>query len=113
MLGLCLVAALFGPLLRRAEAADDLARSIANLTEPSDIEPSDGGVGDEPEAGIAKLQVPAAPHLWAAGQFLFDQAFSSFPSISNVPSALSSLSGAVPQPETVRERLARLLNLRF
>jgi hypothetical protein len=113
MLGLCLVAALFGPVLRRAEAADDLARLLFNLTEPSDIEPSDGGVGDEPEAGIAKLHVHGALQPLAADRCLFYAAFASLTSLPNVASAPSLVSGALLPPESARERLARLPNLRF
>jgi hypothetical protein len=51
---LALIAALSGPLLRHAEAADDLARSLAELREPASTEETDGGVGDEPELGLVR-----------------------------------------------------------
>src|SRR4051794_5718195 len=45
---LCLVIALVGPLLTHAEAASDLARSLAELFDGHGIESTDGGVGDDP-----------------------------------------------------------------
>ena len=52
MLPLCLIAALLGTPLRQVEAADDLARSFAELGQGPVVEMSDGGVGDDPEASI-------------------------------------------------------------
>src|SRR3954447_24698610 len=45
---LCLAIALAGPLLTHAEAASDLARSLAELLDGRGIEPPDGGIGDDP-----------------------------------------------------------------
>ena len=47
MLLLCLIAALAGSPLRQAEAAGDLARSLAELDGGDVIEAVDGGVGDD------------------------------------------------------------------
>jgi len=47
MLLLCLIAALAGSPLRQAEAAGDLARSLAELDGGDVIEAIDGGVGDD------------------------------------------------------------------
>jgi hypothetical protein len=44
---LCLIAALAGSPLRQAEAAGDLARSLAELDGGDVIEVIDGGVGDD------------------------------------------------------------------
>ena len=44
---ICLVATLSGPLLREAEGAEDLARSLAELGHGPLIEEVDGGVGDD------------------------------------------------------------------
>jgi hypothetical protein len=49
---LSLIAALSGTPLRQAEAADDLARSIAGLGGGHTIEVVDGGVGDDSGATI-------------------------------------------------------------
>jgi hypothetical protein len=66
---LSLLAALTGTPLRQAEAASDLARSLAELFQAAGIESPDGGVGDD--SGIGTLtashcsaaEVPAAPDL--------------------------------------------------
>jgi hypothetical protein len=42
-----LLAAVAGTPLRQAEAADDLARALAELGDGNVIEPVDGGVGDD------------------------------------------------------------------
>ena len=47
MLLLCLLAALAGSPLRQAEAAGDLARSLAELDGGDVIEAVDGGIGDD------------------------------------------------------------------
>jgi hypothetical protein len=49
-----LLAALSGPLLRQAEGAEDLVRSLAELGCPPLVEETDGGVGDD--AGAAVLR---------------------------------------------------------
>jgi hypothetical protein len=51
---LALTAALSGPLLRHAEAAEDLARALAELRDPGSAEETDGGVGDEAELGLLR-----------------------------------------------------------
>ncbi|WP_165223353.1 hypothetical protein [Aquisphaera insulae] len=58
---LSMLAALAGTPLRQAEAASDLARSLAELIQPADIEAPDGGVGDD--AGLGTL---TASHMQAA-----------------------------------------------
>jgi hypothetical protein len=50
----CLIAALSRTPLRQAEAADDFARSIAELGRGDVIETLDGGVGVDTEASILK-----------------------------------------------------------
>jgi hypothetical protein len=49
---LALAATLSGPLLRAAEGADDLARSLGELGQPPLIEEVDGGVGDDSGAAV-------------------------------------------------------------
>jgi hypothetical protein len=44
---LSLIAVLSGPLLRAAEGADDLSRSLAELGRPPLFEEADGGIGDD------------------------------------------------------------------
>jgi len=71
---LLMVAALSGPALRQAEAADDFARASANRPVAS-AEATDGGVGDD--SGAATLEAPRSlekggvvaspcPDLWDA-----------------------------------------------
>jgi hypothetical protein len=50
ILGLLLL--LFGPLLRGAEAADDLARELAQTRQAEGLQEPDGGVGDDPADSI-------------------------------------------------------------
>jgi hypothetical protein len=57
LLSLSLIAALSGPLLRQAEGAEDLIRSLAELGSPALLEEADGGVGDDSGATI----LPNAP----------------------------------------------------
>jgi hypothetical protein len=52
MVLLSLIAALAGTPMRLAEAADDIACSLAELGCGDVIEIPDGGVGDDPEAAI-------------------------------------------------------------
>ncbi|MDR3639674.1 MAG: hypothetical protein P4L84_38090 [Isosphaeraceae bacterium] len=47
LLWMCLIAALAGTPLRQAEAADDLASSLAELAGGHVVEMIDGGVGDD------------------------------------------------------------------
>jgi hypothetical protein len=54
MVLLCLIAALAGTPLRQAEAAGDLARSLAELDGGSVVEEIDGGVGDDSGETILK-----------------------------------------------------------
>jgi hypothetical protein len=51
---LCLVAAISGTLFRQAEAAADLARTVAELADAGSAEEPDGGVGDEPESALPR-----------------------------------------------------------
>jgi hypothetical protein len=70
---LCLIAALAGSPLRQAEAAGDLARSLAELDGGDVIEELDGGVGDDAgetvlNAGVRigvdpSMDVPAIDHF--------------------------------------------------
>ncbi len=55
---ICLIAALAGPSLAHAEAADDLARSLVDGGDLGQLRPVDGGVGDEP---VEASRGPAAP----------------------------------------------------
>jgi hypothetical protein len=50
---LFLTLALTGPLLAQAEAASDLARSLAGLVSANNVEPRDEGVGDDPVVAAA------------------------------------------------------------
>lgn len=50
---LALLAALTGTSLRQAEAANDLARSLAEFSQDADLEAPDGGVGDD--SGVVTL----------------------------------------------------------
>jgi hypothetical protein len=52
MVLLSLIAALAGTPMRLAEAADDIACSLAELGGRSVVEIPDGGVGDDPETAI-------------------------------------------------------------
>jgi hypothetical protein len=56
---LCLIAALAGTPLRQAEAAGDLARSLAELDGGGVVEEIDGGVGDD--AGEAIVRASDGP----------------------------------------------------
>jgi hypothetical protein len=60
MIGLCLLPGLGGPLLRQAEAAGDLARALADLSESDELEPADSGLGDEPSMGLARSEATLA-----------------------------------------------------
>jgi hypothetical protein len=61
LLAFSLIAVLAGPLLREAEAAEDLNRSLAELGCPPLCEEADGGVGDESGSTILtdRLAPPA------------------------------------------------------
>src|SRR4051794_29029147 len=85
---LCLAIALAGPLLTHAEAASDLARSLAELLDGRGIESPDGGIGDDPvvastsklcpSSDLSPAEEPAldgltplhilAPPAWGAGE---------------------------------------------
>ncbi len=74
MLGISLIAVLSGSPARQAEAADDLARSVAELGGGSGVEPVDGGVGDDsldaPKvaatgAGVLGVIAPESPRFAA------------------------------------------------
>ena len=56
-----LIAALTGTPLRQAEAADDLCRSLMELSQPASLEMPDGGVGDD--SGIGTLSSPDSSGL--------------------------------------------------
>jgi hypothetical protein len=57
---LCLIAALAGSPLRQAEAAGDLARSLAEMEGGDVIEAVDGRVGDDSGETILKADVSAS-----------------------------------------------------
>ncbi len=86
---LCLIAALSGTPLRQAEAANDLARSLAESGQGDAIEPIDGGVGDDKEASILKtgddthsLSATILP-VTAAPSFILPIPASSLPNIGD------------------------------
>jgi hypothetical protein len=54
MLLLCLIAAMAGTPLRQAEAAGDLARSLAELDDGAVAEEIDGGIGDDSGEAIVR-----------------------------------------------------------
>src|SRR4051794_15697101 len=60
---LCLLVALTGTPLRQAEAADDLSRALAGFFQPADIEPLDGGVGDDSGVGTLETFDPGSVNL--------------------------------------------------
>jgi hypothetical protein len=72
MLLLSLIAALAGTPLRMAEAASDLAGSLAELDGRAGLEEIDGGVGDDSDATIRAeiTHAPIAP-VWSEGQPAF------------------------------------------
>ncbi|MDB5351413.1 MAG: hypothetical protein JWN86_2660 [Planctomycetota bacterium] len=69
MLLLSLIAALAGTPLRIAEAADDLAGSLAELGGGAGLEEVDGGVGDDSDATI-RAEIAHAPvvPVWSESQ---------------------------------------------
>ena len=75
-----LLAALLGTPLRQAEAASDLARSLAELLQAADIESLDGGVGDDSGVGtLTASHSPAADALPATDLFFLPPPASSVP----------------------------------
>jgi hypothetical protein len=58
---LSLIAILSGPLLRAAEGADDLSRSLAELGRPPLFEEADGGVGDDQGDSVIERAVRFEP----------------------------------------------------
>ena len=66
---LSLLAALAGTPLRQAEAAGDLARSLAEVGCGDVLEPADGGVGDD-AGDTLKADASPAPHPPAASDAL-------------------------------------------
>jgi hypothetical protein len=56
---IALIAALTGSPLRQVEAAEDLARSLAELAHHQGVESVDGGVGDE--ADVATWRATSGP----------------------------------------------------
>jgi hypothetical protein len=116
LLSLSLIAALSGPLLRQAEGADDLIRSLAELGCPPLLEEADGGVGDDPGATIlskapgAVAGVNDSPGLFEAAAAGFQAVYRS-PSDAHVPS-LDSRHGP-PRSEGTPARLARLQRFLF
>lgn len=76
---LSMLAALAGTPLRQAEAASDLARSLAELLPGTDIEPSDGGVGDDSDVGMLTVSHCLAADVTAAGPSFLPPPTSSIP----------------------------------
>ena len=77
---LSLLAALSGTPLRQAEAASDLARSLAELLPAADLESPDGGVGDDSGVGtLTASHGPAADALAAPDLFFLPPPASSVP----------------------------------
>lgn len=105
MLGL--LAAVAGPLMRQAEAADDLARTLIALLSPCGIEPYDSGVGDEPELGAVKSTAAIALEAPAAAELHFAQPALS-PNLPGRPAPLFSPRLLHEPPRAHAERLARL-----
>ena len=68
-LSLSLIAVLSGPLLRQAEGAGDLIRSLAELGCPPVLEEVDGGVGDDSGAMILSPAAGAMPWSMTPGRF--------------------------------------------
>jgi hypothetical protein len=88
---------LTGPPLRQAEAADDLARSLAEYFEPANLEVPDGGVGDD--SGDLTLNGPHASltsHLPPSIDPLFPPP--SLVALRFSPSQIASLRERVWQP---------------
>jgi hypothetical protein len=113
MVGLCLAAALAGPLLRSAEAADDLARSLTNLVERGNLAPRDGGVGDEPEMALAKSPAPAELGTFAFAPELVGPDFLLQAAAPTLAAVVCSPIGARRSPISARDHLSRLPILRF
>jgi hypothetical protein len=115
-LSLSLIAALSGPLLRQAEGAADLARSLAELGCPALLEEADGGVGDDSGSTILSMDPGAPAGVNAAPAFpeatvIDPWAQYPLPSLTHLPS-LDSRQGP-PRSECPPARLARLQRFLF
>jgi hypothetical protein len=116
LLSLSLIAALSGPLLRQAEGADDLIRSLSELGCPPLLEEADGGVGDDSGATILS-KVPGSdagvmdsPDLLPAVAVELPARFPSPPDADAL--SLDSRQGP-PRSEGTPARLARLQRFLF
>jgi hypothetical protein len=90
---LALLAAVAGTPLRQAEAAADLARTLAEIGATAGAEPLDGRVGDEPEVATLKADLPelvAPEHVPMPGA----------PGVAPVPRAARRACVARPAPWT-------------
>jgi hypothetical protein len=93
MLLLCLLAALAGSPLRQAEAAGDLARSLAELDGGDVIEAVDGGIGDD-----AGETIPAASRRACADRKSDRPAINDGPGPSMCSPASPSTGGDITRP---------------
>jgi hypothetical protein len=111
LLPLALLAALTGTPLRQAEAAADLARSLAELDQGHVIEPVDGGVGDESDATVLKAGHDAGPVLSTLPPATLDALAPTLPPPLDLAPAPD---GRPPRPPSATaRRLARLQRYRF
>jgi hypothetical protein len=81
---LCLIAALSGTPLRQAEAAEDFARSLGEMTQGHVLEAIDGGVGDDSDASILKAG-PDAHSLTAMVSVLMETVEVQLSPVSSLP----------------------------
>ena len=110
---LVMLAALSGPTLRLAEAADDLAHAMPPRPIAS-AEPTDGGVGDD--SGLAPLKTPLTIERALEGACADHGATAVFDPLARVvPKTFGSPDGRDPDrpPDTSRRRQARLQILRY
>ncbi|HEV3166075.1 MAG TPA: hypothetical protein VGZ22_18755 [Isosphaeraceae bacterium] len=116
--GLCLIVAFSGPFLRQVEAADDLARSLVALLEPSGIASSDLGVGDEPDLIPCKTtELPPASQVTSCPEPTGSDLALSFlslpPSSPRLAPLDRPLDAAARPARSARERQAWLKKLLF
>lgn len=114
---LCLIAALAGSPLRQAEAAGDLARSLAELDGGDVIETIDGGVGDDAGESILAAGGRTCLHpINLDGPSLGDPPSSPILAGANSPSDVGVLAPAHPTDPLAAHharRFARLQAFRF
>ncbi len=102
---LSLIAALTGTPLRQAEAASDFARALSHCFQPANLQPPDGGVGDD--SGVVTLTAMhadiAAESLLTACLFILPPDFG-MPAIT--PAEAEGLNERVwwpPSPPNIRQ----------